>query len=128
MFYWWDYIWKDLGYTDGAADVKFEGLLIGAKLKSLDGIQVGCTEVNKLWIYCWGVVVTTLVIYYGTDLVLSQFSSDVTSYCKFEVSLYGLEIGTNEGTKLGLRYGLVLGTTLGAVCVLILGTYDGLDL
>ena len=50
MFYLWDYIWQDLGSTDGTADGKFEVLLLGASIGSLYRIEVGCTEVTELWI------------------------------------------------------------------------------
>ena len=37
---------------------------------------------------------TTLGTYDGTDIGSSQCSS--IGYCKFEVAVYGLEIGTNK--------------------------------
>ena len=40
----------DLSSTYVTTDGKFEVLLIGASIGSLDRIEVGCTEVTELWI------------------------------------------------------------------------------
>ena len=40
----------------------------------------------------------------------------------------GIDIGTNEGTKLGLRDEIVLDKNLGYMYGLPIGTYDGSDI
>ena len=52
----------------------------------------------------------------------------MNAFWKFEGAVYGLELGTNEGTELVLGYGRVLGTTLGDMYGLPLDTYYGSDL
>ena len=58
-----------------------------------------------MWISDGRVLGTTLVTYAGTDLGLASFYSDGTSYWKFQGSVNGLELDSNEGTKLGVRDG-----------------------
>ena len=60
----------ELGSTDGTVDGKFEVLLLGASLGSLDGLEVGCTEGTKLCISDVRVLGTTLDTYGGTELRL----------------------------------------------------------
>ena len=39
-----------MGSTDGTIDEKFEVLLLGASIGSLDGLEVGSPEGTELWI------------------------------------------------------------------------------
>ena len=47
--------------TDGTADGKFEVLLIGDSLGSLDGLKVDYTWGAEIWIYDGGVLLEHLV-------------------------------------------------------------------
>ena len=49
----------ELGSTDGTAYVKFEVLLLDSSLGYLDGLEVGFTEGNELWISDGRVLGTT---------------------------------------------------------------------
>ena len=71
MFYLWDYIWQDLGSTDGTADGKFEVLLLGDSIGSIYGLKVVFTEGTELWISDGKVVDTKFGKNDGTDLGLS---------------------------------------------------------
>ena len=58
-------------------------MLLDDSLGSLDGIEVGFTEVTELCIYYGILLGTTLGKYDGTDLGLSYWSSDVTVDYRF---------------------------------------------
>ena len=79
-----------------------------------------------MWFSGWIVVGTTLGKYDGAYIGFSYCSSTVE--WKFEVSVYGLKFGTNEGNALGLMDGKVLVTVLGAIDRLPLGIYDGREI
>ena len=66
--------------------------------------------------------------YGGTEIGLLCSSSDGTGDWKFEVSVDGIELGTNEGTKLGLRDGRVIGAIFCDTDGIPLGAYYGLDI
>ena len=61
----------DIRSTDGAADGKFEVLLICASLESLDGLDIGCNEVTEVCISCGIIIGITIGTYDITDLGLS---------------------------------------------------------
>ena len=115
-----------LGFNDRTADVNLEVFSLGSLLGSRYELKVGCTEGTELWISCGRVLDASLGSYDCTILGLAYYFS--TLDWKFEQSVDGLELGTNEGTKLKLRDGIVLGTTFGVIYGLLLGTYDHSDL
>ena len=125
------------GYLDGYNYGNLEGLFVGGSLGYIDdkvigsdeGIKLGYTDVKSIGVIPWNVYVTTLGIYFGTDLGSLCESFDGSNDVRIEGLLlgdslgynYGKVLGSNEDIKLGSTDDKFLGTIIGNVYRITLG-------